>query len=155
MGFAQPNKMGLLLMCDNWQQSKRLSFVVSGFTCNEIHAMLHCCQRLPSCSESSISTSCTYGVTGVTCHYTSYAHFCSHGQTGCSTSDWLAQGEGRGVVGPLGAVPHPGGCDEEDGAWKPPCACPCCLTARRRCSCSVHRQVCLCHSCVRRADRSL
>ena len=51
------------------------------------------------------------------------------------------QGEGRGVAGTLGAVPHPGGCHEEDGAWQPACACACCLSAWRRCPCALYCQV--------------
>ena len=51
------------------------------------------------------------------------------------------QGEGRGVAGALGAVPHPGSCYEEDGAWQPACTCACCLSAGRRCPCALYCQV--------------
>ena len=51
------------------------------------------------------------------------------------------QGEGRGVAGALGAVPHPGSCHEEDGAWQPACTCACRLSARRRCPCALYCQV--------------
>ena len=51
------------------------------------------------------------------------------------------QGEGRGVDGALGAVPHPGSCYEEDGAWQPACTCACCLSAGRRCPCALYCQV--------------
>ncbi len=51
------------------------------------------------------------------------------------------QGEGRGVAGALGAVPHPGSCYEEDGARQPACTCARCLSAGRRCPCALYCQV--------------